>query len=164
MRSWRLILAAAVLGLAACGPKSEVRPEEAVDFGAYRHFGVAPFVDPKGRGQELTDAMVAALAQATAEPVDQKALAKILSQYKPDREVGYRAEELETLRSQTGADALIVGRMAPDWSSALVTVVELESGASILHARLRPNKRGEKAFGTPEELAQEFLRVYRKLR
>jgi len=160
MRRWLCVVAAAALALAACARRSEFRAEEAVDFGAYRHFGVAPFLDPKGRGQQVTDAFAAALAQSTYEPVDQKALAEILSQYKPDREVGYRAEELETLRSKTGADALIIGRMAADWSYALVTVVELDSGASVLHARLLPKKG--KAFTSADQVAREFLRVYAK--
>lgn len=161
-RLW--LLAAAGLFLAACAPKSIVQPEEAVDFGAYRHFGVAPFSDPKGRGVAIAEAFGSRLAQATLEPVDQKTLAKVLARYKPDRDVGYRAEELETIRSQTGADALILGKTDEDWASVLITVIELDSGAPILHARLLPHHRGEKAFTSPEEMADEFARVYSKLR
>ena len=155
-------LAFVSLALAGCAPKSEFRPEEAVNFAGYRRFGVSPFLDPGGRGQAVTDAFAAALQQTLDDPVDQKALARILAQYKPDRDVGYRAEELETLRAQTGADALIVGRMGPGWSSAAITVIELDTGGPILHALLRPRKG--KAFASADDVAREFLRVYSKLR
>jgi hypothetical protein len=159
------IVLVALLALIGCGGrKSQVMPEEAVDFRSYRHIGVSAFLDKSGKGQAVADAIDAALQQAMYEPVDQKLLAQLLEKYKPDREVGYGIEALEAIRAKSGADALLLGRMAPDWSAASVTMVETDTGASVLHAVLRPRGRKKKAFATPEEVAQEFLRVYTKLR
>jgi len=156
---------AALFALTACGgPKSEVRPEEAVNFGSYRRIGVTAFVDRSGKGQAIADAIDAIFQREMYEPIDQKALALVLAKYKPDRELGYGIEALEMIRSQSGADALILGRMAPDWSAASVTMAETSTGAPILHALLRPHGRKKKAFATPEEVAQEFDRVFAKLR
>jgi hypothetical protein len=57
-----------------------------------------------------------------------------------------------------------MGRMAPDWSAASITMVETNTGAPVLHVILRPRGRGKKAFATPQEVAQEFARVFAKLR
>ena len=156
---------AAVLVVTGCGGrKSQVMPEEAVDFAGYRHIGVSAFVDRRGKGQAVADALDAVLQQEMYEPVDEKALAQVLAKYKPDRDVGYGIEALLAIRAQSGADALLLGRMAPNWSAASVTMVETSTGAPILHAILRPRGWRKKTFATPEEVAQEFARIYAKLR
>ena len=158
-------LFAAMLLAAGCGgPKSQVLPEEAVNFRAYRHVGIPPFVDKKGKGAEIAAAFDAEMGGGLYEPMDQKAFAQVLAKYKPDRDLGYGIEALEFIRQQTGADSLILGRAMPDWSAVSITMVELDTGATILHAILRPRGRGKKAFAAPEEIAKEFSRVYRTLR
>jgi hypothetical protein len=166
MRILALVLAlAAASGVAGCGgPKSQVLPEDAVDFRTYRRIGVRAFADKSGRGKEIAAAFDARLQQAMYDPVDQKALAVILTQYTPDRDLGYGIEALEVIHTKTGADALITGRMAPDWSSAMVMMSELSAGSPILRALLRPRGRHKKVFTTPDEVAEEFMRVYRDLR
>jgi len=154
----------AFVGTGCGGLKSQVLPEEAVIFASYHHIGVTAFVDKKGMGQAIADAIDTILQQEMYEPVDQKALTQILAKYKPDRTLGYGIEALEMIRSQTGADSLLLGRMAPDWGAASVTMLETSTGAPILHAVLRPHGRKKKAFANPEEVAQEFSRIFAKLR
>jgi hypothetical protein len=156
---------AAMLALCGCGGRqSLIRPEDAVDFTSYHHIGVSAFTDGGGRGQAVADAIDAVLQQEMYEPVDEKALARVLAKFKPDRATGYGIEALEMIRAQSGADALVTGRMARDWSAASVTMLETSTGAPILHALLRPRGRKNKVFATPEEVAQEFARVFAKLR
>ncbi len=156
---------AAVLVLTGCGGrKSQVMPEEAVNFASYRRIGILAFADKNGKGQTVADAIDSVLQQEMYEPVDQKALAQVLTKFKPDRDIGYSIEALEAIRAQSGADSLILGRMAPDWSAASVTMAETTTGAPILRAILRPHGRKKKTFATPAEVAQEFARIFAKLR
>ena len=159
------IVLAAALALTGCsGVKSQVLPEEAVNFDSYHHVGVLAFTDKKGKGKAVADAINAVFQGSMDDPVDTKALEKILANHKPDRDVGYGIEVLEAIRAQTGADAIIMGRVAPDWSAVSVTMVETTTGAPILHAILRPRDRHKKVFATPEDVAKEFALVYAKLR
>jgi hypothetical protein len=159
-----LALAALLLAAGCGGRKSQVMPEEAIDFSSYHHIGVAAFSDRNGKGQAVADAIDALLQQEMYEPVDEKALAQVLAKYKFDRELGYGLEALLSIRSQSGADVLLIGHMAPDWSAASVTMMETSNGAPVLRMVLRPRGRKKKTFATPEEVAQEFARVYAKLR
>ena len=159
-----MAMAAALVVTGCGGRKSQVMPEEAVEFSTYRHIGIPAFIDKSGKGQAIADAIDAALQQEMYEPVDEKALAQVLAKYKPDREIGYGIEALLAIRAQSGADVLLLGRMAPNWAAASITMVETSTGAPILHAILRPRGRKKKVFSTPEEIAQEFSRIFAKLR
>ncbi len=161
MRSLWLALAALTV-LAGCAPKSKVLPEEAVEFRAFRRIGASPFGDKTGRGPQVAVAIEAALEGAGYEPVDHKELLKVLEEHKPDRELGLGIEALELLRTKVGADAVVFGRMAPDWSFATVTLVEGETGNSVLHAIMRPRKG--KAFASPDDVGAEFVRILSKLK
>jgi hypothetical protein len=49
--------------------------------------------------------------------------------------------------------------MAPDWSAASISLVDTETGESVLRVLLRPRDRKRKAFARPEEVVEEALRV-----
>lgn len=158
-----LLALAAVAGLlAACGPKTEVRPEDDAEFASYHHIGVPAFMDRTGRGQAVADAFNAVLDQGISEPVDSKALNALLTRYKPE-DGGFGVEGLQIIHEKTGADALILGRMTGDWSAAVITMVEMDTGSPVLRAILRPPNK-KKKFTSPNEVAGEFLRAYTKLR
>ena len=154
---------ACALVLVGCGPKTQIIPDDAVSFQSYHHIGIPAFIDTTGRGQQIADALDARFQQTYYEPVDQKALAQVLAQYKPDRDLGFGIEALEVIRKKTGVDALIHGRMLPDWSAAVVTMVETTTSSTIMHGVLRPRGRRKKRFATPDEVADEFIRAYKKL-
>ena len=158
----RWLALAAVAALAACAPRSQVLPEEAVEFHSFRHIGASPFTDNTRRGPDVAVAIEAALEKAGYDPVDHKELVAVLDQHKPDKQFGLGIEALEYLRSKAGADAVVFGRMAPDWSFAAVTLVEIEAGNPVLRAVLRPRKG--KTFAGPDEVAAEFVRVFVKLK
>jgi hypothetical protein len=160
-----VIVWAAALALSGCagGRESQVRVDGNVDVASYRRIGVAVFTDRTGKGRAVADAIAAALQREMFEPVDEKALAQLLARYKPDPDTGFGIEALEVIRSQSGADALLMGRMAADWSAASVNMIETNTGAPVLRGILRPRGK-RKAFATPEEVAQEFSRVFAKLR
>ena len=151
-----LLALAALIGCS--GPKSSIR-ENNGEFPAHRCVGVAPFIDPGGRGQAVADAIEAGLQAVMYEPVDQKALAEVLAAHKPERGSSLGLEALESIRARVPVDAIIFGRIAPDWSAASITVVETEMGGPILSAVLRPRGGKKTAFADPDDLAREALRV-----
>ena len=157
-----MLLTIAVL-LGCAGPKSKVL-EDSGEFRSRRCIGVAPFIDSRGHGQAVADAIEAGLQQLMYEPVDQKALAQVLAASMPDRGSGLGLESLEKIHSKAPVDAIIFGRIAPDWSTALITINETEMGAPILQAVLRPRGGKKKAFSDAEDVAKEALRVLASLR
>jgi len=156
-----LLLAAVLLGCAHPGTKFERRDD--VDFSRYRRIGVAPFTDSRGQGRRIAEGINRGLPRLMYEPADMKALEKILAEHKPDRELGLSLEALVLIRSQTSADALIFGSMAPDWSAAKVSLVETEMGDQILRAIVKPGGKNQKIFSGPDEVVRETLRVFAKL-
>ncbi|MFI5361948.1 MAG: hypothetical protein ACHQ49_08270 [Elusimicrobiota bacterium] len=160
LRPIALLSAFAVLGCA--GPKSQVL-QDAGEFPSHRCVGVAPFVDPRGRGQAVADAIEAALQQRMFEPVDQKALADVLVANMPDRTSRLGLEALEKIRAKSPVDAILFGRLTPDWSAAMITVNETETGVPILQAVLLPRDR-KAAFSDADDVAREAVRVLTSLR
>jgi hypothetical protein len=148
---------AALLGCSS-GPRSKIL-QDAGEFPRHHSVGVAPFADPRGKGQAIADAIEAGLQQLMYEPVDQKALAQVLVANMPDRSSNLGIESLERIKAKAPVDAIIFGRMSPDWSMALITVNETEIGGPILQAVLRPRNRRKKAFTDADEIAREALRV-----
>jgi hypothetical protein len=155
-----LILLAALLGCAGAD-RSRVL-EDAGEFPRHRSVGVAPFVDPRGKGQAVADAIEAGLQQLMYEPVDQKALASVLAETKPDRGSALGIEALEKIKAKVPVDAIIFGRISPDWGTVLITVDEMEMGGPILQAVLRPRHHG-KTFADPDEIAKEAVRLLTSL-
>lgn len=157
MRSWGLLLAAAWLG---CGhPRTQVRREDGVDFSRYRHIGVLPFKDARGKGRVISDGINGALGRLMYEPVDLKRLEALMTKYKFDKDTGFGQEALEYIRSQTSADALVLGQLAPDWSVVSIMMIETEMGDPILRAVIRPAKKSQAAFAGPDEVVAETLSV-----
>jgi hypothetical protein len=162
----RFLLFAASLAVAAAGcsgPRSRVI-DDTGEFARHRCIGVAPFVDSRGQGQAVADLIEGGLQQLMYEPVDQKVLAKALAANVPERGVGLGIEALERIHAKVPADAIIFGRIAPDWSFVQVTVTETEMGGPIAQLLLRPRDKRKKSFADPAEIAREALRVLTTLR
>jgi hypothetical protein len=158
VRQRSLAFATLAVLLGCSGPQSKVL-QDAGEFPRHRCIGVAPFVDPRGHGQEIADAIEAGLQQLMYEPVDQKALAQVLATSMPDRSSNLGIESLERIHAKTPVDAIIFGRMAPDWSMALLTVNETEIGGPILQVALRPRHRKKKSFTDADDVAKEAVRI-----
>ena len=160
-RVWVLALAAALLG---CGHEgTKVQRNISVDYSRFLRIGATPFVDPRGHGLLIAEKLNAGLARQGYAPPDMKDIEAILAQHKPDRDWGVGLEALETIRHQTAADAVITGALSADWSSARVTMLELEMGEQVLLAIVKPAAK-KKAFADPDEVVAETLRVFAALR
>ena len=151
-----LLLVAALFGCA--GPKSKVLDDNG-EFPRHKCIGVAPFVDPRCQGQAVADAVENGLQQLMYEPVDQKVLAQVLAANKSDHGSSLGIEAIENIHAKVPVDAIIFGRISPDWSTVSVTMVELDMGAPILSAVLRPRGRKKTAFADADDIARELLRV-----
>lgn len=92
------------------------------------------------------------------DPVDRKALEKILLKYKPSKDSGYDLEALEIIRRKTSADAVIIGHMAPDWSAAFIMMFETQMGEQVLRGAVRPQGK-QKVFKNPNEIAIAVLKA-----
>lgn len=155
------LLVALSLGWLGCAQsRTRVLPEEGEDFRRYHRIAVPSFVDPRGKGAEIADDISKALqTKLYNESIDRAALEQVLSKYKLDRDQGLGVEALEDIHEKTSADALVFGRMAPDWSSARITVIEVEMGSPVLRALILP-KRGQKTFAKAEDVADETVRAF----
>ena len=159
MRFWGLLLS---LSLAGCGhSRARVQREEGADFSHLRRFGVPAFTDPRGQGALIADRVSDALQKKMYDVVDRKTLEEILAKYKPNSRLGLGAEALQSIQTQTSADAIVFGRMAGDGSGAVITIVEMEMGQPVARAFIVPRK---KTFADPEEIASEIARVIAGLR
>ncbi len=159
MRNSRLALALACLGLFGCAhSRSVIKRDDEAGFGSYRAIGVPAFVDPRGQGQKIADAVNRDLAALTYNPVDGKVIAKILAQHKPSKDFGYSLETLQLIRNQTSADAVIIGRMSPDWSAAFVMMFETNMGEQVLRGIIRPSGR-KKVFKNADEVALAVVKA-----
>ncbi len=163
MRFSPLVVLALGALLGCAGARSRVI-DDIGEFPSHRCVGVAPFFDPRGQGQAIADLIEAGLQQMMYEPIDQKALAKVLAAYPPDHGTSLGIEALEQLHAKVPADAVIFGRVAPDMSLVQLTVTETEMGGPIVQAVLRPRDPKKKAFTDSAEIAREALRVLASLR
>jgi len=161
LRIWRLLLVGVCLGCAHPGTRVESNP--AIDFSRYQHIGVAPFTDSRGQGKRITAGIDDGLRKILHGGADLKAVEAILRDHKPDRDFGLTMKALEFLRVKASADAVITGSMAHDWSEASVTMIDTESGESVLRAVLKPKDPKRKAFASPDEVVLEALRVFAAL-
>ncbi|MHB2026523.1 MAG: hypothetical protein ACYCPQ_07785 [Elusimicrobiota bacterium] len=157
MRYFGFLLAAALSGCAHSG--AVVQAEDGLSLAQYQGIGVAPFNDPRGHGAAIAADIETGLERLMYAPVDPAVLAQILSKHRLDRRSGLSLEVLENIRDKTSADAIIMGRMAPDWSAASIVMVETAMGDQVLHAILKPAGRNEKAFSSPDEVSQAALKV-----
>ena len=157
MRHWPLLVAVFLLGCAHA--RTQVQRDEDYDFARLRRVAAVAFNDPKGQGRAIALAINAQLPGLMHEAVDMDAVQQILEPYKPDRDMGLGLEALELVRKKTSADALILGRMTPDWSAVLVTVVETELGDPVLRAVTKPRDKRKKAFDSVKEIAAAAMGV-----
>lgn len=148
-----LLCAAAVAGCA--GSRSDVHREDGYSLAYFRKTAVPAFIDPSGRGAEVAQALRARLIASGQGVADPAAVDPILKQT-PGETLGL--ETLERLKFQAGVDSLVLGRMAPDWSSASVLFYETDMGDSLLRAVVRPEK-GRKAFESADDAAARTLAV-----
>lgn len=156
-RALLLFLTATLMGCAHSG--TQVQIGDGADFASYHSIGVPPFVDSKGKGTLIAQDINGSLQKLMYDPVDMIALQKILAQYKPSRTTGFDLEALEMIRKQTSADAVVLGRMAPDWSAVIITMFETQMGDPVLRAIIKPQGKQGTLFKTPEEVAAATLKV-----
>ncbi len=157
-----LAVVLAVLTFAGCShSRSIIKRDDEAGFGGYRAIGVPAFVDPQGQGQKIADAINHDLAALTYNPVNGKLIAKILSLHKPSKDFGYSLETLELIRNQTSADAVIIGRMSPNWDAAFIMMFETNMGEQVLRGIIRPPGR-KKVFKNPDEVALAVVKAVTK--
>ena len=155
----RFAVVFAVLAFVGCShSRSIIKRDDEAGFGGYRAIGVPAFVDPRGEGQKIADAINRDLQALTYNPVDGKAIAKIIAQHKPSKDFGYSLETLELIRNQTSADAVIIGRMSPNWDAAFIIMFETNMGEQVLRGIIRPPGK-EKVFKNPDEIALAVVKA-----
>lgn len=156
-----LTLLAAAVTLCGCPSRGGRRVErfEGQNVRALRRLAVAPFSDPRGQGRALARAVTAGLAPILHESAEEIVVDRALASRNKEGEAGLGFESLEILRHQGGADGLVLGRMAPDWSSVSVTIHETELGDPALRAVLVPRGKNRKSFKDAAEVASEVLRL-----
>ena len=160
MRRAAVLLAFLLPALAGCSRStSEIKAEEGYSLAAYRKVAVPAFDDPRGQGADVAKALRDMLRALPHGVCDEAIVDKVMteSQKQASDAEGAGLEQLERLRFQAGADAIVMGRMAPDWSSASVLVYETELGDVMLRGVVRPRDKARKAFSSPEEVAGAVL-------
>ena len=161
MRYLGLVLAIALLGCAHSGTKYEAA--DGVDFSGFHRIGVPSFSDSTGRGAALADALSKGLlGQLNNETVNRQKLEQVLARYKVETQNGLGVEALEEIHNQTAVDAIIFGRMAPNWSAVRLSMVETETGTPVLTAVVKPADN-KKTFTDPDEVAKAILRMFARL-
>ncbi|MDE2314034.1 MAG: hypothetical protein KGL04_07660, partial [Elusimicrobia bacterium] len=131
--------------------------------GQYRGIGVVPFKDPRGQGMAIAEGVESGLEKMMFSPVEPKALQEIISSYKTDSRDGLGFEALEMIHEKTSADAIIMGRMTPDWSAAIIVMIETGMGDQVMRAAVRPPGK-QKVFSNPDEVSKAVLKTLAGLR
>lgn len=141
-------LALSALALSSCDrARTRVhKPDDTIQFGHFKRVAVLPFADEKGEGRQLAEELGGQLKRLGHVIVDVDDVAKIVGKSKKDDEVSVGLETLELLRSRTNADVLVLGTMAPDWSSASVVAIETELGDQVIRAHVRPRDASQAVF------------------
>jgi hypothetical protein len=156
------LLAAAVLaGCAHAG--SRVQLAEGADFARLRRIGVMPFQGVGDKGAVVAKDIEEGLKGAGYEIVDEKLLERAMAGHRMDSDFGYGLEAAADVRIQTGADAVLVGRVARDWSAAFIIMMETEMGDKVLSGVVKPEKKGEKVFKGPDELARTITGIFARI-
>jgi hypothetical protein len=150
-----LVLVGALL-LSACGSRSQVKTEEGASLSAFRNVAVLPFADDKGQGKIIAEELSGQLRRLGHHIVDAAAVSAVLAGRKTDESGALGLETLERLRSTTGVDAFIAGRVLTDWSAVTATVIETELGDPVIRAVVRPRERSRKVFRTRDELIERL--------
>ncbi len=154
----RSIAVLAVLALAGCSrPTADVRKENGYNLAYYRKVAVPSFIDRKGQGAAVAGSLRARLEALPQGVCDPKAVQAVLGEAAKADSGRLGLEQLERLRAEAGADAIVLGSMAPDWSSATVFVYETDLGDQMLRAVVHPADKTHKAFATPDEAAGEVV-------
>src|SRR5579863_6764445 len=117
MRYLGFLTVAVVLGCAHHGTVMELETGE--NLSDYRQIAVPAFLDPRGQGGAVADAVENVLqTQLASKPVDRAALDPVLAEYKVAGPVDPDLEILFHIRQRVPLDAIVFGKMTPDWSSA----------------------------------------------
>lgn len=157
MRYCGLLLAVALLGCAHSATK--VQQEEDEHFTDYHHIGIPTFADSHGQGGLIADSLSKALqTQMLSDAVDRSSLEQILLKYRVGSDTDLGVEALEQIRARITVDAIIFGKMAPDWSGARVIMMDAKMGVPVFSALVKP-RNGKKVFATPDDITQEILRA-----
>lgn len=159
MRRCSLLL---LLTLAACAaPKTKARYSDAYDPGTYHRIGVLPFSDRRGRGRQITQAVAEGLPARGFVVVDASSLSGVLSQFRPDAEMGLGITELTEIKQATNAQALLTGSVDPEGRAAKVVMIETELGDELVSADIFPRHKGP--FKNTKEIVDQILDVFGEL-
>lgn len=161
MRCWIVLLAASLLGCSHSATK--ILPEEGEYFSDYHQIGIPAFADSHGQGNAIADSLAQGLQSLTGnEPVNRAALEQALAKYKVRSQSDLGVETLEQIHAQAPVDAIIFGKMAPDWSAAKVIMMDARMGVPVFQILAKPSKRA-KVFSSPQDISQEILHAISKL-
>ncbi len=145
MKTWAVLLCA--LYTAACAARGRERAALEVapwaDPAGYRRIGVLPFTEPSGRGRYLAEKVAATLRESGRETTDVAAAERVFGAIGPDS-LGLTMTQLEDLKRETGAQALLFGEVGQE--SLSLILLDLRLGEEALKARFGP-----RAGGYPDE-------------
>jgi len=163
MRRFAVVLAAATTLFLGCAhSRNIIRAEDGLNLAQYRGVGVVPFDDSRGQGPAIANGIEDGLERLMYAPVDSQALEKIISSYKADPRNGVGLEALEMIHDKTAADAIVMGRMTPDWSAAIIVMIETGMGDQVMRAVVRPPGK-QKVFTAPAQISKAVLKVLTNL-
>lgn len=150
MRIGGVLACALFTAACAAGGRERAAVEVApwADPAGYTRIGVLPFTAPRGRGRHLAEQVSAKLRAEGRETADVRALEKLFGAIKPDS-MGFTMSQLEDLKRETGAQALLFGDVGLE--SLSLILFDLQTGEEALKARFGP-----RAGGYPDE---EILRL-----
>jgi hypothetical protein len=140
-----------------------IRRESGASLSNYHRIGVMPFKDKRGKGFEIAQTIDQGLQKLTIDTADVTVLRRLAEKYKVDSRADLSLEPQETIRTQTSADALIMGTLSPDWSVVSFELVDLEMADPVIRVVIKPHDK-KKAFESAAEVSADTLQVLAGLR
>ncbi len=162
-RAGRPVLLAAVCLMGCAHSGSSIKLSEGADLARIHRIGVMPFPVPGGKGAALRKDLEDALRGLGYDVVDDAKLDRAMAGHRLDSEFGYGLEAAADVRIQTGADGVLVGRVARNWSAAFIILMETDMGDKVFSGVVRPEMKGQKAFKGPDELARTIAGIFARL-
>ena len=163
-RAGSLLSLAAAAILAGCAHAgSRVQLAEGSDFARIHRIGVMPFQGVGDKGAVVARDIEAGLKGLGYDIVDEKLLERAMAGHKMDTDFGYGLETAADVRIQTGAEGVLVGRVARNWSAASIILMDTDMGDKVLSGIVKPERKDEKKFKGPDELARTITGIFANL-